>query len=220
MSTLTVVAYNVLFGDAILICIPERTGRKTIMRHILIDVGNVVGGPDSNSAVFRTVMEDIQRRLDGRPIDLYVMTHEHMDHVQGLLRLHSEGQVIPPIDYAWLTVSSDTNYYKNFPQAEKLRRLQIASYERIQRIALTRGILGIASVQSFLENNNPRRTADCVDFLRNRARLNTSYVHRGFKPAVGKNHPFRDVSLSIWAPELDTSSYYGRARPVMPTVRG
>ena len=86
MTALTVVAYNVLFGDAILVCIPEREGRKTVMRHVLVDVGNVLAGPGSGSGVFRSVIEDIERRLDKQPIDLYVMTHEHMDHVQGLLR--------------------------------------------------------------------------------------------------------------------------------------
>jgi hypothetical protein len=123
MTALTVVAYNVLFGDAILICIPDRSDRKTVMRHVLIDVGNVLGGPDSNAGVFRTILDDIRRRLDGRPIDLYVMTHEHMDHVQGLLCAHKDGQELPQIDYAWLTASSNVNYYEQFPQATKQRSL-------------------------------------------------------------------------------------------------
>jgi glyoxylase-like metal-dependent hydrolase (beta-lactamase superfamily II) len=114
MTALTVVAYNVLFGDAILICIPDRNGRKTVMRHVLIDVGNVLGAPDSNAGVFRSIIADINRRLDGRPIDLYVMTHEHMDHVQGLLCAHSDGQLLPGIDYAWLTASASKNYYQQF----------------------------------------------------------------------------------------------------------
>lgn len=215
MTALTVVAYNVLFGDAILICIPDRSGRKTIMRHVLIDVGNVLGGPEDNTYVFRSVVKDINRRLDGRPIDLYVMTHEHMDHVQGLLCAYKDRQQLPRIDHAWLTASSSASYYKQFSRAAKQRSLHLAAFDRVQRIAQQRDILGVAPVQAFLDNNDPRRTADCVAFLRRVARKKTSYVHRDFKPVAGKTHPFREATFSIWAPEHDTSSYYGRMRPVM-----
>jgi beta-lactamase superfamily II metal-dependent hydrolase len=220
MTALTVVAYNVLFGDAILICVPERDGRKTVIRHVLVDVGNVLGDPDDNSQVFRSVFEDIGRRLDGRTIDLYVMTHEHMDHVQGLLQAHSNGLQLPAIDYAWLTASSSATYYERFHEASKQRSLHLAAYDRVRRIALQRGIVALAPVKAFLDNNNPRRTQDCVAFLRRLARKNTSYVHRGFTPVTGKSHPFNEARFSIWAPEHDTSSYYGRVRPVMQSKRG
>jgi phosphoribosyl 1,2-cyclic phosphodiesterase len=78
---------------------------------VLIDVGNVLGRSDKNARVFRSVFADINRRLDGRPVDLYVMTHEHMDHVHGLLRAQREGYQLPSIDYAWLTASADPTYY-------------------------------------------------------------------------------------------------------------
>ena len=66
MTALTVVAYNVLFGDAILVRIPERAGRKTVMRHVLVDVGNVLAGTGSDTGVFRSVLKDIEGRLDGQ----------------------------------------------------------------------------------------------------------------------------------------------------------
>lgn len=222
MTALTVVAYNVLFGDAILICIPERDGQKTVTRHVLVDVGNVLGGPDSNAHVFRSVFDDINRRLDGRPIDLYVMTHEHMDHVQGLLCAKRDGCQLPPIDYAWLTASADPTYYENekFSEAKKQRSLHIAAYERVRRLALQRGISKVSSVKAFLDNNNPRKTEDCVNFLRGIARKKTSYVYRGFNPVAGENHSFSEAKFSIWAPEQDTSSYYGRMKLAMEKKRG
>jgi hypothetical protein len=62
--TLAVVAYNVLFGDAILVRVPEREG----VRHILIYVGNVLAeGEHAHSPRFAT-----SRGIDSRPIDLYV----------------------------------------------------------------------------------------------------------------------------------------------------
>ena len=220
MTALTVVAYNVLFGDAILISIPERSGRKTVRRHVLIDVGNVLGEPDGNSRVFRSIFNDINRRLDGRPIDLYVMTHEHMDHVQGLLCAESKGIPLPPIDYAWLTASASSTYYEEFHQAKRQRSLHLAAYDRVKCIAERRGLLNAAPVRALLDNNDPRRTDHCVRFLRDLARHKTSYVYRDFKPVAGEAHPFQETSFSIWAPEHDTSSYYGRMRPVMQTKRG
>ena len=220
MTALTVVAYNVLFGDAILISIPERAGGKSVMRHVLVDVGNVLAGLDSNARVFLSVLEDIDHRLEGRPIDLYVMTHEHMDHVQGLLRAHTEGHKLPPIDHAWLTASSSATYYQRFPEAAKQRSLHLDAYERVRRIALQRGMLGVVPVRAFLDNNNPRRTEDCVTFLRQLARKKTSYVYRGFKAVAGKTHSFREAKFLVWAPEHDTSMYYARTRPVMRNKRG
>lgn len=217
MSALTVVAYNVLFGDAILVSVPERVRGRTILRHVLIDVGNVLAGAGSTSArVFGDVIADVRARLDGRPLDLYVMTHEHMDHVQGLLRARDAGYALPRIDYAWLTASAAPAYYDRHTKARKQLALHQAAFERIERLALEQGLLGMAPVRAFLENNNPRRTADCVDFLRKLARKKTSFVHRGFDAVPGKDHPFREARFSIWAPEKDTSAYYGRLRPVAP----
>jgi hypothetical protein len=220
VSALTVVAYNVLFGDAILISVPERVRGRTTMRHALIDVGNVLAGPGSTGEkVFGDVLADVRQRIDGRPVDLYVMTHEHMDHVQGLLRAHDSGYRLPPIDYAWLTVSAHPTYYDRFPEARKQRALHQAAYDRVARIARAQGLLGMAPVRAFLANNDPRRTAHCVDFLRRIARRNTTFVHRGRRMVAGEHHPFREVTFSIWAPEEDTTAYYGRLRPVAPGRR-
>ena len=89
-DNLVVRMYNIRFGDAILITVPDKnpsTGR-TITRQILVDVGNApkvagtAGG--GNDEVFEDVVGDILDQLGGEPLDLYVMTHEHLDHTQGL----------------------------------------------------------------------------------------------------------------------------------------
>jgi beta-lactamase superfamily II metal-dependent hydrolase len=215
MTALTVAAYNVKFGDAILIAVPERTRRATVVRHILIDVGNVLGG---DSEVFSAVMEDVLRRLDRRPVDLYVMTHEHMDHVQDLLRAHSAKQRLPVIEYAWLTGSAHPRYRQRFPEARKQIELYRAAYDRVRLAATQRGLLGLTPVRAFLANNDPRSTGDCVAFLRQVARKRTCYVDRTFKPVPGRHHSFREARFSIWAPERDTTSYYGRMRPAAPVL--
>jgi len=90
MDKLRVRAYNVGFGDAFLISFPDQVpGGEIETRHILIDVGSVSGG----SRVYGAVMENVLEVLDGQPLDLYVMTHEHRDHVQGLL--HTEKKSYP-----------------------------------------------------------------------------------------------------------------------------
>src|SRR3954447_1082013 len=96
---LRVRVYNVLFGDAILVSVPDRgPSGKTEQRHILIDFGNafVKGGRDD---VFEPVMRDILAVLDGRPLDLYVMTHEHLDHVQGLYYTSTANHLDVPVRY-------------------------------------------------------------------------------------------------------------------------
>jgi hypothetical protein len=218
MSALTVIAYNVKFGDAILVAVPEMVRGKSIVRHALIDVGNVLAGPGADTAVFSTVMQDILRRLDGRAVDLYVMTHEHLDHVQGLLRAHSVKQALPGIEYAWLTGSSHPRYYERFPEARKRIELYRAAYDRVRLAATQRGLLNLAPVRAFLANNNPASTQDCVAFLRTIATRRTCYVDRTFRAVPGRTHSFREARFDIWAPERDTTAYYGRIRPAAPVV--
>jgi len=68
MDKLRVRAYNVRFGDAILVSVPDKTsaGVKK-MRHILIDVGNALGGKNEGGldTVFEPVVKNILEVLDG-----------------------------------------------------------------------------------------------------------------------------------------------------------
>jgi beta-lactamase superfamily II metal-dependent hydrolase len=224
MATLRVRAYNVLFGDALLVSFPDvgPTGTATD-RHILIDVGNVLfeGGSDE---VFQPVVEDILHELAGAPLDLYIMTHEHMDHIQGLP--YAEEKLYTTSDqelqqrlkptYTWLTASSAADYYDHHPDAKQKRLLFDAAYQAIHRYlnAVTKAREEIpAPVHALWANNNPRKTSDCVKYLRALSDdLHTSYVHRDFDPQG--HHPFHEAQIEIWAPEEDTSTYYGRFSPL------
>lgn len=219
MATLIVRAYNVHFGDAILVIVPDRdpdTGRTT-RRHILIDVGNVLAGDGGDDDVFKPAIDDIIDELRGKPLDLYVMTHEHLDHIQGLL--HASRKVYPngeleeklSADFGWLTASSAPDYYDRFPDARQKLRAGLAMYEAIRRHVAVAGAPVPEHVRAMLANNNPRSTADCVEYLRGFARK-TTYIHR--TADLEGSHPFREAKLSVWAPEEDTSDYYGPFRPV------
>jgi len=211
--------YNVRFGDAVLISVPDRAENgPTEIRHILIDVGNVLGGEGGQDAVFRPVIEDILKVLNGRPLDLYVMTHEHMDHVQGLL--YAEEKLFPndeslreklPVRHAWLTASAEPGYYDSHEKAKKRLDEVRSIYEATERLLQASPERETPWIRALMLNNNPRATADCVKYLRKLAE-HTWYVHRDVD-LEGK-HPFQEAQFEICAPEEDTSVYYGKFHPM------
>lgn len=226
-DTIRVRVYNVRFGDAILVAIPDRdpATQVTTKRHILIDVGNVLRGKANplgqggDDAVFEPVMADILEQLDGKPLDLYVMTHEHLDHVQGLFyaasKVYEEGVLRDTLNtqYAWLTASAHPDYYDTHPNAKKQKLAFEAAYASINAHARALPDLGVDAIDWLLLNNNPQNTSQCVDFVRELAPADrTHYVHREFE-ASGK-HPFVEAKFEIWAPEEDTSDYYKSLLPM------
>ena len=223
MDTLRVRAYNVRFGDAILVTVPDRdpaTGTTT-KRHILIDVGNVLSKEGGADSVFKPALDAILKELAGHTLDLYVMTHEHLDHVQGLFYCSTKGFAAGEfeqklkVDYAWLTASAATNYYDTHPQARKLKQAFLEAYARI-RLHLQAAPPEVAShFETLLANNDPSSTGQCVDYLRGLAKKKTTYVSRGLD--LAGTHPFKEATFKIWGPEEDTSDYY---RGLLPSAVG
>lgn len=223
---LVVRMYNVRFGDAILVTVPDNdpsTGRTTV-RRILIDVGNaptVAGtGEGGGDEVFEGVIGDILDQLDGHPLDLYVMTHEHLDHVQGLFFASTK---LPGLDLArrlkvrhvWLTASAAPDYYTSgeHPEAAKQKLAFDEMYRRVAALIAARPADVAKGVTEVLANNNPSRTSQCVQFLRTLSPAKTHYVHR-LATTPRNIHPFLEAKLSVWAPEEDTADYYGPFRPL------
>ncbi|MCJ7515072.1 MAG: hypothetical protein MUO89_03755 [Dehalococcoidia bacterium] len=200
---LVVYTYNVLFGDAVLVEVPDGSSK----RFILIDVGNVLSGEGGEDQPLLDAARDIKDRTGGK-IDLYVMTHEHMDHVQGLLYAHKKGCEFQ-IKTVWMTVSSDPHYYDN-NKHEDARRKRL---ELQRSVAAFRGIVGAADMPAGLAallEINSRNTNDCVDFIR-QVVDKPYYVYRGFDTS-GK-HPFTDAAIRILAPEENSAVYYGPVPP-------
>ncbi len=237
MNKLTVRLYNVRFGDGVLVSVPDQDEAGVPrMRHILIDVGNAASKEGGEDEVFTPVFEDILRILDGQPLDLYIATHEHMDHVQGLL--WAAENRFAGVDLAaklsprhvWLPASSDPDYYDTHPEAKKKLG------EAIDAFFLTQKSLNASqepvpeAIEVLLRNNNrflaksaagdlsPSRTADCVEYIRHLASAgHTHYVHRSKGTDtfdLAGTHPFREAEFEIWAPEEDASEYYGQFRPM------
>jgi hypothetical protein len=196
---LVVYTDNVLFGDAVLVEVPDGSSR----RFILIDIGNVLSGKGGEDQPLLDAAWDIKDRTGGK-IDLYVMTHEHMDHVQGLLYAQKNGCEFE-ISTVWMTVSSDPDYYKDnrHPNANK-KRLELQ-----RAVAAFKGILGASEMPAELAailSINSRSTNECVDFIRN-VDGKPCYVYQGFD--IRGKHPFTDTTFRILAPEEDSSVYYG-----------
>ncbi|MET9272095.1 hypothetical protein [Kribbella sp. NPDC003557] len=211
MDELVVRAYNIGFGDAVLVSIPERTANAgSITRHLLIDVGNLLVGEDNADDVFIKVVSDIEARTNG-VVDLYVMTHEHLDHVQGLLAASKAGVALSA-QYAWLTGSAHPDYYETHDDARRKRRGLVDALGDPRRLRQADSDAWLAMM---VRNNSltmtqafALTTADYIDHLRTIAPASrTHYVDRTMD-LTGK-HPFEEAHLRLLAPEEDTSSYYG-----------
>ena len=63
------------------------------------------------------------------------MTHEHLDHVKGLLASNRAG-VDLAARYAWLTASADPTYYERYPEARSKRRAALRSRAPADRTLL------------------------------------------------------------------------------------
>jgi len=226
MNALHVRLYNVLFGDAILISVPDAPpGGSPVLRHILIDVGNYAintgGGLDE---VFEPVIQDVLEELGGKGLDLYIMTHEHMDHVQGLLHYQKNVPNNHPlkdslkVQCAWLTRSAHPDYYTPgtpdyHPDATKKVDMVQTFLDQAAQYFRAAPDEENDWIRSLMAINDPRQTADCVDLIRGLAPAdNTHYIYRGFD--VTDKHPFQEAAFDIWAPEEDTAIYYGRFQPV------
>jgi beta-lactamase superfamily II metal-dependent hydrolase len=241
MNTLTVRLYNVRFGDGILISVPdEASDGSPKMRHILIDVGNAASKAGGENELFEPVFDDILNIMNGEPLDLYVMTHEHLDHVQGPLwtaKNHFSGDELKDkldVQHLWMPASSRPSYYDTHEKAKRQLDSATLAFSDIGRF------LGASpsdpKLATMLRNNNRLlgpsplgatgshgRTADCVEYIRKLALPErTHYVHRsvgetrdGTPPFdLTGTHPFRRAELEIWAPEENSSEYYGRFRPM------
>lgn len=205
MASLRIRIYNVEFGDAILLSIPESDGRTV---RVLIDFGNalVKGG---NDAALMAVAEDLERELGSQPLDLYIMTHEHMDHVQGPLLASTRFRL--SARNVWMTASSEPDYYTSgkFPEARKKRLAAMEAYASIAAFATRTA--APERIMALLAINNPRASRDCVDFIAGLGQTPPLYLHR--TAAIDGQHPFVETAVRVLAPEQDTSVYYGRLEP-------
>jgi hypothetical protein len=95
-------AYNVCFGDCILVSWDEADREH----HAWVDFGNFHNDPND---VFKVVYGDVLARTGGR-LDLLMITHRHLDHLEGFHtfrnRIPNDFQV-DRVWHAWVTPATD-----------------------------------------------------------------------------------------------------------------
>jgi hypothetical protein len=142
------------------------------------------------------------------------MTHEHMDHVQGLLHGSTKLGIELKARHVWMTASSEGQaYYDRFPKAKSKRLAALAAYEGVAAFLAKSAVPVPPRTLSLLAINNPRSSADYVGHIRGCGvdGAKPRYVHR--TADVTGHHPFRLTTVRLLAPEEDTSIYYGALSP-------
>jgi hypothetical protein len=209
----TVRVYNVRFGDCFLVSLPTADCEK----HILIDFGNASGAVKSGGGendVFRPIAEDILQRTN-KHLDLLIMSHEHLDHMEGF---YSEKNIFNKIkvDFVWMPIMSDPEYYKDNPQCKPLKMAQLGLFGLAQRWDQM-GRLGCMpeDILSIIQNNVlDLSNLDRIDYLRQLPSTphHVYYLYRGINT---KNlHALGDtVKIDVLGPEKDASVYYPKKYP-------
>ncbi len=214
MSDLVVRLYDVRFGDAVLVTIPDTENGQPIERTILFDFGNSLGTDGGRRRGLRTRHRRPDRGLGGRPLDLYVMTHEHLDHVQGLFFSATVFNKRIRARQAWLTGSADPAYYDGsaHPGAKQQKIAALAAL-RLAQARLNATQAASPYVAGLLRVNDPKDTSDCIDFLRSELTDpgGVHYVDR--TTDVGALWP-GPGTITILAPEQNTADYYGRFKGI------
>ncbi|HYO42322.1 MAG TPA: hypothetical protein VES19_03920, partial [Candidatus Limnocylindrales bacterium] len=207
MPDLVVRLYNVRFGDAVLVSIPDEENGTPVERHILFDFGNALSRQGGVDAVLVPVVDDLVTRLGGKPLDLYVMTHEHLDHVQGLFyAAEAHGKVVGA-KQAWLTGSAAPGYYETHPDARRKRIAALVAY-RLTAARLPASALASPYLSMLLATNDTRSTRRCIDYLREKLTPagGVRYVDR--TTDLSALQPASSATVRLLAPEEDTSDYY------------
>jgi hypothetical protein len=188
--------YVVGFGDCILLRLPD--GTQT--RHILIDFGRAPNDPSSLER-FPAIAENIERRCNGH-LDLLVVTHEHLDHLEGFYRQRDIFNRMT-VDRVWMGLPSHPDYYKKFPKA-RLQKKMRDGLRGFMESAQRNGIVMHPSFQSLVQNNIANR--DRVDYLRQLGQKQPAYLARGKSEAASR--AFKNIRIRVLAPEPDVSVYY------------
>jgi hypothetical protein len=170
--------------------------------------------------VFEPIIDDIKARLGGKPLDLFVMTHEHLDHVQGPFYCAAVLGETLKARQVWLTGSANPDYYDTHPNAKRKKKAALAALRAAQvRLRAVPGDQVSPFATAMLANNDVRSTARCVDHLRTEVAKpeDVHYVDR--MTDLTQIQPAASATLTVLAPEEDTADYYGKFEALAASLR-
>jgi L-ascorbate metabolism protein UlaG (beta-lactamase superfamily) len=199
-ADISIRAYVVGFGDCILLKLPD--GDQT--RYVLVDFGRAPNDPSSVER-FPAIAADIAKQCKGH-LDLIVVTHEHLDHMEGFYRERAVFDKMQ-VDQVWMGLPSHPDYYKNYPKARLEKKIRAAVGEFAHNAARN-GLTLHPAFRSLLENN--LANVDRINYLRKLGKKPPVYLARGKygKPATKWS---QSIHIEVLAPEEDTSVYYGKS---------
>jgi Predicted hydrolase (metallo-beta-lactamase superfamily) len=169
--TITIGMYNVGFGDAFLVRIPDGAGE----RRILFDCGMHMGGPGPTpiSEVAKRIVADVTDNGKAR-IDVVVGTHRHADHVSGFQQTIWSKVAVSEV---WLPWSEDPNdaHAQKILESQSKRSLALMKHitARARKDKDFRAAAAKSGLMEIAENN-----------LRNAPAMKT--LHEGFAGGTAK----------------------------------
>ena len=192
--SITLRAYNVAFGDALLVSWDEADGEH----HAWIDFGNFLNDPN---AVFEKVYNDVLSRTGGK-LDLLVVTHRHLDHMEGFYSLRKRFKADFTISRLWhahVTASVDHVF-------------TIA--ERTLRSMLPASIPDSDSDIGRMFRNNFGATGDKIrkqmaDILKDIGvpASRTFKIHRGLNLKSALPPGLKNLGVEVFGPETSSKRY-------------
>ena len=214
MSDLVVRAYNVGYGDAVLVSIPERAGSRgtgagsETTRHLLVDLRTA--GSENEDDVLATVVADIADRTGGE-VDLFVMSRDHVDTAHGH-RISSRHGVALRSRYAWLSGASEPGHD---PRVETARSRRLELQRALEEAIRLHQAADDPRLERVIRNNSAVRSPSPVDPPTTEGyhlptltpERHTYYVHRS--TGLRGKHPFKEARLRVLAPEEDATAYFG-----------
>jgi hypothetical protein len=200
-------AYVVGFGDCVLLMLPD----ADTVRHILIDFGRA---PNDGGSLerFPAIAEDISRQCNGH-LDLVIMTHEHLDHMEGFFRQRDVFDHME-VDQVWMSLPSHPDYYTMYQNAKpqkKLRDALLGFAEGARRNAVELH----PAFRSLLDNNVANE--DRIRYLRELGHNPVVYLARGKKGAAARKWS-KNIKIQVLAPEEDVSVYYSSQANSGPNI--
>lgn len=191
--SISIRAYNVLFGDCLLLSWDENDGEH----HALVDFGNFHNDPN---AVFTTVYNNIVDRTGGN-LDLIVITHKHMDHLEAFYSLRTDFVRDFTIDTLW--------HAHVTPNLDDQFRVAGAIVDRFypSRVWMDDSELGWIYRNNFGVQGltiNDRMTG----ILNNLGCQHTHAVHRNTNIAQVLPTGIQRLQIEILAPEQDSGAYF------------
>src|SRR5205085_1770721 len=165
-------------------------------RHVLVDFGRAPNDAPSLER-FPAIAADIARQCKGH-LDLVIVTHEHLDHMEGFYRERAVFDKMQ-VDQVWMGLPSHPDYYKKYAKARPEKKIRDAVAD-FSRNAARNGLALHPAFRSLLENN--LANADRIDYLRKLGKKAPAYLARGrYGRAAAKWS--KSIRIEVMAPEED-----------------